>query len=224
MKVAILCGGKGMRLNGGTTPKALAEVKDRPLVEHVMSIYGDHDFTLLLGHLGDAIRLHFLLHPHEQVHLLDTGRGAQTGNRLRQWMRTGLYLPKATFAVAYCDCLADINVWDVVKFHQSHGKISTLVAVHPTSRFGILGMGLNPFVASFNEKPRTSDWVNAGFFVFSSRVFEYLDDGPLEGAPLEKLAADDQLCAYKHESFFRCVDTQKDLEELELMEGTPWLK
>lgn len=218
-------------MNGGLTPKALAEVKGRPLVEHVMSVYGDHDFTLLLGHLGDAVRLHFLLHPDDRVTLLDTGRDSQTGARVKA---ACFHLHDAPcFAVAYCDVLADVNVWDVVKFHQCHGKVATLVAVPAVSRFGVLGlrpnqtMGLNGGweVEAFNEKPKTPDWVSAGFFVFSSRVFEYLDDGPIEQMALGRLAMNNQLMAYRHDGVCFHVDTQKDVEELDRMEGPlPWIK
>ena len=220
MKVAILCGGRGMRLNGGVTPKALAEVNDKPMVEHVMDVYGNHDFLLLLGHQGDQVRLRFMLHPRDRVTLADTGKETQTGGRIRQasMLRMGGY-----FAVAYCDCLADVNIWDVVKFHQGHGRVATLVAVHPTTSYGVLGLDDSCTVTSFREKPKSNEWVNAGFFLFNQRIFSYLDDGPLEDT-LEKLATEGQLKAYLHEGFFRCVDTQKDLEELNATEGTPWLR
>ena len=223
MRVAILCGGRGMRLNGGQTPKALAEVHDQPLVEHVMNIYGRQDFVLLLGHLNDQVRLRYMLHPRREVEILDTGRDAETGARVRTARKLLTDSNASYFSVAYCDCLADIKVWDVVKFHQQHRKIATLVAVPAVSQYGVLGLDSDE-VTAFREKPRTANWVNFGFFVFSQGIFDYLDDGPLEGRTMEMLVADRQLRAYKHDGWHASVDSPKDLERLNKLEGSPWLK
>ncbi len=230
-----------MRLNGGSHPKAMADVNGRPLISYVMSIYnsstmlrGYNEFKLLLGHLGDEIRLHYLLHPNERVELVETGRETQTAGRLlkaREHLDDG-----HTFAVAYCDCLANVDIDKVLAFHRAHGKLATLVAVPAVSKFGVLQFQAMPYsegytdiVLSFSEKPKTNDWVNFGFFLFEPGVWPYFDIGRLsndcnlETLSLPALARDGQLVAYRHGGWFHCVDSPKDLEQLNQTEGTPWL-
>lgn len=237
MHVAILCGGKGLRLNGGSTPKALAEVKDRPLVEHVISIYRTphlgayNEYHLLLGYNGDKIRLHYLLHPNSRVKLVETGKETQTAGRL---LRAREYIDDGrTFAVAYCDCLADVDIDEVLTFHRSHGRLATLVAVPVVSKFGVLSFKDLPFYAGghivhgFSEKPKTSDWVNFGFFLFEPDVWSYIGAKSvhtvLEQDVLPILAKEGQLVAFRHNGFSTCADSPKDLEQLNAIEGTPWL-
>lgn len=238
MQVAILAGGKGMRLNGGTTPKALAEVKEQPIIEHVMSIYRaagkdreSVDFYPLVGHEGDKIRLHFLLNSTAYVHCIKTGKEQQTAERLL--MAKNPLSHRERLHVAYCDCLANVDIAEVTRFHRGHGKLATLVAVQPESKYGVLQFDeasldykcIPTTVKAFNEKPRSVDWVSAGFFIFEHKAWSYFELGKsLEKEPLEALARDGQLVAYRHSGFFKCMDTQKDLEELNAMEGAPWLK
>ncbi len=227
-----------MRLNGGSHPKAMADVKGRPLVEHVIDIYEQSKLTnelgtsykLLLGHLGDEIRLHYLLWPNGRVKLIETGKETQTAGRLlkaREQFNDG-----HTFAVAYCDCLADVDIDKVLAFHRAHGKLATLVAVPAVSKFGVLeftddGPRDPGWVKSFCEKPKTNDWVNFGFFLVEPGVWERMLTMPtnpsLEQDVLPILARDGQLVAYRHGGWFHCVDSPKDLEQLNQTEGAPWL-
>jgi glucose-1-phosphate cytidylyltransferase len=228
MHVVILCGGRGMRLNGGLAPKALAEVKDKPMVDHVMHVYdklNDVQFHLLLGSLADSIRLNFLLHPCSRTSLYDTGKNATTGDRLRQWL--DVIEPKSTFAVAYCDCLIDIDIRHVYDLHREHGKLATLVAVPAISSKGVLKIesirqiGL---VTSFAEKPKTDTWTNFGYFLFEPGILDRMVqvfEISLETGLLPRLAQAGELVAYKHEGNHIAVDSPRELEEANTLE---WIK
>ncbi len=241
VRVVILCGGRGMRLNGGEHPKALAEVHGVPLIRHVMATYEplDPEFHLLLGYKGDEIRLHFLVHPMELVTAHDTGKDTATGGRLKTLqMKLGnmaIRHRNPTFAVTYCDGLADLDVQALLAFHRSHGKVATVTAVPAVSKFGVLqfdairdGEGDPMYttnkVTGFREKPKTRDWISAGFFLFEPEIFRYLDDGPLEVGPMQRLIEAGELMAFRHNGFFACVDSPKDLEELNSMKEMPWVR
>ncbi|MBO0706604.1 MAG: NTP transferase domain-containing protein [Candidatus Dormibacteraeota bacterium] len=246
MKVALLCGGKGMRWNGSGEggPKALAMIGDRPIVWHVMDVYsrsGFRDFVLCLGHLGQTIVDYFEREAGQpldksrtlelgpspgvrwRVELVDTGAETQTGGRLRA---VAPRLGSARCMVSYGDGVAAIDVGHLLEFHVAHGRLATLTAVQPRSQFGVLELGEEDHVRSFVEKPRVRDWVNGGFFVFEPGVLPLLGPGPLENGTLSRLAGMDELVAYRSESFWACVDTYKDkieLDELAREGRAPWV-
>ena len=245
-EVVILCGGRGTRLGQETKvlPKPLVEVGGRPILWHIMdhyARYGFKRFVLCLGYKGQMIRDYFLnYHVHNndftvcldgkavqvtphlddivdwEVTCAETGQLAQTGSRVR---RIAKYVKSEYFLCTYGDGICDVNLHDLIKFHQAHGKLATLTGVHPPARFGELMLQDESRVARFSEKPQMGEgYVNGGFFVFNREVFDYLsedDDCVLERAPMERLAADGQLQVYKHHGFWRCMDTPKDRDELD---------
>lgn len=238
MKTVILCGGKGTRLgkHGENVPKALIEIGDDPIIRHILKLYlhyGLNDFVLCLGFLGDKIKRYFLeqrwLNDDFLFSLKDNERSILTKNKIEDWnitfAETGLetntggrlnkvkkYLKdEETFCVTYGDGLADVNISELIQFHKSHGKIATLTTVNPHSSFGLIKFNKNNIVTEFQEKPKLNEWINGGFFVFNREIFKYLNNNSiLEKTPFEKLAKDKQLVAYKHEGFWKCMDTYKD--------------
>ena len=254
MKVVILCGGQGTRLREETEyrPKPLVEVGGRPILWHIMKSYAHHglrDFTLCLGYRGNMIKEYFLnyeamnndftislgqeskLHfngAHEEqdfrVTLADTGQETMTGGRIK---RIRNYIDGDTFLVTYGDGLADIDITALLAFHKSHGKIGTITTVRPQSRFGILDTTDDGKVQRFSEKPQVDGWASAGFLVFNRALFNYIDtdDCVLEREPLEKLAVEGQLMAYRHHGFFFAMDTYREylhLNELWNSGKAPW--
>jgi glucose-1-phosphate cytidylyltransferase len=254
MKVVILCGGLGTRLREETEyrPKPMVEIGGRPILWHIMKSYahsGFREFVLCLGYRGNTIKEYFLNYEamnndfticlgrqsqiqyndvHEeqgfQVTLADTGLTTMTGGRLQ---RVQKYLGEDTFMMTYGDGLSDISIPQLLEFHRSHGKLATVTAVAPASRFGILEMNPEGRVKKFLEKPRTESPVSAGFFVFQRGIFDYLggDDCVLEREPMERLAADGQLMAYTHHGFFYAMDTYREyqlLNELWASRQAPW--
>jgi glucose-1-phosphate cytidylyltransferase len=255
LKVVILCGGQGTRLREETEyrPKPMVDVGGRPILWHIMKLYahfGLREFVLCLGYRGSMIKEYFLnyeamnndftislgrrnqisyhdYHKEQdfQVTLADTGLDSMTGSRLARISR---YIDGDTFLVTYGDGVSDVNIDALVDYHYSHGRIATVTTVRPTSRFGVLELDGHGFVNGFAEKPQTSGWVNAGFFVFNKRIFEYLDDESsciLEQRPLERLAEEGQLMAYQHEGFFYAMDTYREylqLNELWNSGNAPW--
>jgi glucose-1-phosphate cytidylyltransferase len=241
-KVVLLCGGLGTRLREETEyrPKPMVEVGGRPILWHLMKVYaqqGFNDFVLALGYRGNVIREYFLnyeamnsdftvtlgqqavnLHDAHgeagyQVTLAETGPETMTGGRIK---RVGRHLGGRTFMATYGDGLADIDLQKLLAFHRAHGKLATVTVVKPRSRFGIIEVSDDARVLSFAEKPVMDSWVNMGFFVFEPEVLEYLDGDAcvLEREPLERLAADGQLNAYRHEGFFFAMDTYREYKEL----------
>lgn len=254
MKTVILCGGLGTRLSEETQvkPKPMVEIGGRPILWHVMKIYSHHgfqEFFLALGYKGEMIKDYFInYHPHSSdvsvnlatgeviydnttaedwmVHLFNTGRESMTGGRVHRLER--LLRPEGTFMLTYGDGVADIDLKALVAFHRSHGRLATVTAVRPQARFGgILFEGDQ--VMEFKEKPQTGEgWINGGFFVMEPGVFDYLhgDATVLEEDPLENLARDGQLMAYKHPGFWHCMDTLRDRNSLESMWQSgqpPWM-
>lgn len=245
MKTIVLCGGKGTRLDrhGALIPKALFRIGPEPLILHLIRAYrhfGLTDFTLSLGYLAEEFGRFFgapVTVPGESTHpfvlalgstpaitveLIDTGVETNTGGRVSKLKP---HVEDETFCVTYGDGLADVNLEDLIRFHKSHGKIATLTAVNPISSFGLLDLGADGAVERFREKPKLKDWINGGFFVFERKVFEYLDnESVLEKEPFERLAAEGQLMAYRHDGFWKCMDTFKDNVELnEIWDaGAPW--
>lgn len=253
MKVVLLAGGLGTRLAEETElrPKPMVEIGGHPILWHIMKIYssyGFEKFVIALGYKGDFIKQHFMhmrasnsdltinLKNGEveyesppvinwQVQLVDTGLGTMTGGRLGR-LQSRLR-PSGTFMLTYGDGVCDIDLHKLLQFHRSHSRVATVTAVRPPARFGTMRFD-GDSVLEFKEKLQTGEgWINGGFFVFEPEVFDYLegDDTPLEGKPLENLAADGQLMAYKHDGFWQCMDTLRDkirLQEMWDSGSPPW--
>jgi glucose-1-phosphate cytidylyltransferase len=254
LKVVILCGGLGTRLRDETEfrPKPMVEVAGRPLLWHIMKIfarYGHTEFVLALGYKGDVIKQYFLdydrwtrdvtvrlgAEPRLTYHgaaaeswtvtLADTGATANTGARVKRVER---YVTDETFMLTYGDGVADIDLDRLLAFHRHHGRLATVTGVRPPSRFGEL-LTSGSRVVEFSEKPSTTTagYINGGFFVMNRSVFDYLssDDGCiLERDPLERLAKDAQLEMYRHDGYWQCMDTPRDLQHLHeaWARGAPW--
>jgi glucose-1-phosphate cytidylyltransferase len=243
VKVVILCGGLGTRLREETEfrPKPLVEIGSRPVLWHIMKAYahyGFQQFVLCLGYRGNMIKDYFLnyeamnsdftitlgqksqilldgAHQEQgfQVTLADTGLETMTGGRIK---RIAKYVGKDTFMATYGDGISDVNIGRLLEFHRSHGRLATLTSVRPVLRFGAVEIGEESRVLEFMEKPVSEGWINAGFFVFNPGIFDYLtgDDCILERGPLERLAREGQLAAYRHEGFFYAMDTYRDYQHL----------
>lgn len=241
MKTVILCGGRGTRLDdhGLALPKGLFPIGDRPLIWHLCKIYshfGLNDFVICTGYLKERYFDYFVHGLDEtsangaiarnedwKVQLVDTGLDTNTGGRIKKI--ESILECEQTFCATYGDGLSNVDLKKVISFHLSHGKLATLTAVNPTSSFGLLDLDEQSGVRSFQEKPKLDQWINGGFFVFERGIFDYLDENSvLEKQPFEELARDGELMAYRHDGFWKCMDTFKDNRELnELWETTiPW--
>ena len=224
MKVLILCGGRGTRLNG-ERPKPLIEIGGRPILWHVMSIYaaqGLEDFLLLTGYQGEAVEEWARSAPW-RVECVDTGLDTPTGGRVHR-VRDRVDGP---FCLTYADGLADIDLAALLARHRRRGALATMTVVRPELPFGVAMLD-GERVTGFREKPRAEQWVNGGFLVLEPGALSYLsDDAVLEREPLERLAADGALAAYRHEGYWRCLDTYKDAVALEdewAGGRAPWLR
>jgi glucose-1-phosphate cytidylyltransferase len=224
MKVLILCGGRGTRLNG-ERPKPLIEIGGRPILWHVMSIYAAHgfdDFLLLTGYQGEAIERWAQSAPWH-VECADTGVDTPTGGRVHA-VRDRLSEP---FCLTYADGLADIDLAGLVSHHRASAALATMTVVRPELPFGVAVLDVDR-VIGFAEKPRAEQWVNGGFLVLEPGALEYLTaDAVLEREPVERLAGDGALAAYRHAGYWRCLDTYKDavvLEEEWASGRAPWLR
>lgn len=252
MKVVILAGGMGTRLSEETVvkPKPMVEIGGKPMLWHIMNIYGAYgfnEFVVALGYKGEIIKEYFLNYYNLQsdltvslktgevtaskncyrdwaVHLIDTGLDTMTGGRI---LRLKDILKNEAFMLTYGDGVSNMNIKELVDFHKSHGKIATITSVTAPARFG--GMTFNGSrVMEFKEKSSTGQgWINGGFFVFEPKFFDYIegDDTILEQTPLESLARDGQLMAYKHEGFWQCMDTVRDKQFLDKLWDSgksPW--
>jgi glucose-1-phosphate cytidylyltransferase len=231
MTAVILCGGRGARLqeHTRTIPKPLVEIGSRPILWHVMQIYvaqGVRRFVLCLGYLGGSIAdfVGGAEWPSDvEIACVDTGDDTPTGGRIaRVRDRVG----EGTFAVTYADGLADIDLGELARFHRGHGALASMTVVRPALQFGVTDLDGDGRVTGFHEKPRSEHWINGGFFCFEPGVFDYLSDSSvLEREPLEGLAEDDQLRAFRHTGFWACMDTYKDavqLNDLWADERPPW--
>lgn len=253
MKTVILAGGMGTRLSEETSsrPKPMVEIGGRPILWHVMQIFGFHgfnEFVVACGYRGEVIKQYFsdFLHhqsdwfvdlesgtrtilnqrtPDWRVHLVDTGATTLTGGRLLRLRDT---LSDGTFMVTYGDGLGDVDIRSLVEFHRSHGRLATVTAVHPPARFGALELDGDQ-VGTFSEKPQASaGWINGGFLVFEPGVLDHIDgpDSSLERDVLEALAAKGELMAYRHHGFFQPMDTLREkklLEDLWSSGDAPWV-
>jgi len=243
MKAVILAGGLGSRLSEETDlrPKPMVEIGGKPILWHIMKIYshyGLNDFIICLGYKGYVIKEYFVnyfLHQSDvtidlkkntmEVHdckaepwkitLIDTGLNTMTGGRIR---RVREYIDTDTFMLTYGDGVADINIHALLEFHKKHGKRATITSVQPSGRFGALQLDDNNNVISFLEKPKGDGaFINGGFFVLEPQVIDYIkgDETLWEKEPLEKLAQESQLVAYRHDGFWKPMDTLRDKKELE---------
>jgi glucose-1-phosphate cytidylyltransferase len=253
VKVVILAGGLGTRLaeETDTRPKPMVEVGDRPVLWHIMKHYesfGFSDFCVALGYKGEVVKRYFLDYAllagtmtveladgsvtpvdrdREQwtIHLVDTGRDTNTGgrvSRLRSW------LEGETFMLTYGDGVSNVDLGRLLDFHRSHGKLATITAVRPPARFGEMVFGDGDMVR-FTEKPQMGEgWINGGFMVFEPAVLDLIvgDDASLEADVLEQLSEQGELVAYRHDQFWQCVDTLRELRTLRSMWESgvaPWV-
>jgi glucose-1-phosphate cytidylyltransferase len=242
MKVAILAGGAGTRLAEETVtkPKGMVEIGGRPILWHIMKHYSYFDFNhfvIALGYKGEVIKEYFLNYhalnsnltvnvatgqqwtkegdtPPWTVEMIETGDQTQTGGRIK---RLAPYLGNETFMLTWSDGLSNVNLRELLAFHRSHGKLATLTAVHPIARFGYLDMQGGQ-VVRFSEKLQSDEgMINGAFFVLEPEVFDYIDDDDTswERVSMARLAEDGQLMAFRHNDFWRCMDTLHDKRTLE---------
>lgn len=254
MKVVILAGGLGTRLSEETElkPKPMVEIGGRPILWHIMKIYsryGFNDFVILTGYKSHVIKDYFInyytrysditvdmsnnsveIHKHRnepwKVTMLYTGQDTMTGGRIKKAQE---FIGNERFMLTYGDGVSDINIPELVDFHEKSGKLATMTAVQPSGRFGALVINENDKITSFMEKPKGDEaWINGGFFVLEPKVFDYIKDGDstvFERSPLETLAKDGQLNAFKHEGFWRPMDTlrdKNDLTDMWMSGQAPW--
>jgi glucose-1-phosphate cytidylyltransferase len=229
--VAILCGGRGTRLQEHThaIPKALVEIGARPILWHVIRIYasqGVRRFLLLTGYLGEQIARYVATADWPEpvdIECIDTGLETSTGGRIALASER---LGDAPFYATYADGLADLDLAALAAFHRGHGGLGTMTVVRPRTQFGLAEVDGEDRVRSFEEKPRLDQWVNGGFFRFEPGFLAYLDaDSALEDAPLRRLAANGELHAFRHPGFWDCMDTYKDaalLNDLWRAGDAPW--
>ena len=254
MKVVILAGGFGTRISEEShlKPKPMIEIGGRPILWHIMKIYshyGFNDFVICCGYKGYCIKeyfAHYFLHEsdvtfdfrngnqqiiHQQhaepwkVTLVDTGLNTMTGGRVK---RIQQYVDNKPFMLTYGDGVSNVNVTELVSFHKMQGGLATVTAVQPSGRFGALDFSSSERVSGFQEKPQgDGGWISGGFFVLEPEVFNYISDDStiFERKPLEKLAAEGQLTAYRHHGFWQPMDTLRDREGLESLwqkKQAPW--
>ena len=243
MKVIILSGGFGTRIAEYTSiiPKPMIRIGGKPIIEHIMEIYakyGHKDFYLALGYKAEVIKEYFYnyaflnsnfqinlkngkVSPYEKnekdwsINLIDTGINTMTGGRLKRLKK---FIGNETFLLTYGDAVTDLNIKKVLEFHKKHGKMVTVTGVRPPARFGELTINEINEVLEFKEKPNTqAGWINGGFFVMEPKFLDLIKDDKtfLEKEPLEKVAKKGQLCAFKHNGFWQCMDTKRDKDKLE---------
>ncbi len=252
VKVVILAGGFGSRLaeKSEVTPKPMVEIGGRPILWHIMkhyAHYGFKEFFITLGYKGEVIKRYFMdyytlngsmtinlssgsIETHDKecedwaVHLIDTGLDTNTGGRVK---RLQPWLKDESFMLTYGDGVCDMDLSELLRFHRSHGCLATVTAVRPPARFGGL-IFKGDLVKEFTEKPSIGEgWINGGFMVLEPGIFKYLkgDASSLEADALERLAADGQLTAYRHDRFWQCMDTLRDVRLLESLwqdNKAPW--
>ncbi|WFR60254.1 glucose-1-phosphate cytidylyltransferase [Anaerocolumna sp. AGMB13025] len=253
MKVVLLAGGFGTRISEEShlKPKPMIEVGDMPILWHIMksySAYGYNDFVICCGYKAYVIKQYFAdyyfhrsditfdfadgnrLEIHDnfaepwKVTLVDTGLNTMTGGRIKRIQK---YIGEEPFMLTYGDGVSDVDIQKLVEFHKSHGKIATMTAIQPDGRFGVLDINNNQINAFREKSKQDSGYINAGFMVLEPQIFNYIKDDStiLEKEPLETIASEGQLMAYKHRGFWQCMDTQRDKQQLEqLWESgkAPW--
>jgi glucose-1-phosphate cytidylyltransferase len=256
MKVVLFAGGRGTRISEESSlrPKPMIEIGGKPILWHIMKIYaayGHTEFIICLGYKGWVIKEYFInyfMHNADvtvdlannsvEVHnnfaepfkisLIETGLDTMTAGRLKRVLP---YVGDDTFMLTYGDGVCDVDINKLVAFHKNSGKLCTMTAIQATSRFGVLRIEDDGTIDAFEEKPEDSGtWINGGFFVIEPAIIKYLDgnmdDIMWERDPLNGLAADRQIAAYKHHDFWKCMDTLRDKEELEYLwdHNAPWKK
>ena len=219
MKVVLLAGGFGTRLSEytKTVPKPMIYIGDKPMLLHIMKLYakyGFKDFYIALGYKGEIIKKFFNKKFFDwNIHLIETGRNTMTGGRLKRLKK---YIGNETFMMTYGDGLSSINLKKLLKFHKKNKKLVTLTVVRPPARFGVIKLkGQN--VNYFKEKSKLDEgWINGGFFVMEPEFLKYIknDNTYLEREPLETVTKKRQLSAFKHNGFWQCVDTKRDIDKL----------
>ncbi len=230
MKAVILAGGYGTRISeeSNMIPKPLIEIGGKPILWHIMKIYSTYkidDFVICLGYKGEKIKEYFEQFDSKlwNIQLIDTGLDTMTGGRLKRIQDK----IDNTFCMTYGDGVSNINLDNLVTFHKEKRSLATLTAIHPPERFGVLNLS-GDYVTEFHEKHTgESSWINGGFFVFEPEIFDYLqnDSTVLEKSPLETLAKEQKLSAFKHNGFWHPMDTLRDkkhLEDLWTSEKAPW--
>ncbi len=229
--VAILCGGRGTRLQERThaIPKGLVEIGGKPILWHVVRIYASHGFRrflLLTGYLGEMIADFAAAEAWPEaveIECLDTGRDTPTGGRVA---RVAERLASGTFCLTYADGVADVDLEALLAFHRRQGRLGTMTVVRPHSQWGVAVIDDDDRVTCFREKPRLEQWVNGGFFCFEPGFLDYVaENSVLERDPLERLAAEGQLAGFRHHGFWDCMDTYKDaivLNDLWTAGDAPW--
>ena len=254
MKILLLAGGFGTRLSEETDirPKPMVEIGGKPILWHIMKIYshyGFNDFVILLGYKGYYIKEYFanyFLHQSDvtidiqtgklevlnnssepwKITLLDTGLDTMTGGRIK---RAQDFVEDESFMLTYGDGVSDIDIDELINFHKSHGKAMTMTSAQPDGRFGALNIDEENRVREFKEKPKgDGSWINAGYFVCEPKVFDYITEGDstiFEQAPLKNLAKDGEIFTYKHDGFWKPMDTLRDKQHLQQMwesKKAPW--
>ncbi len=249
MKTIILCGGMGYRLQEETEfkPKPMVLVGDKPILWHIMKTYSHHghnQFVLTLGYKGRMIKEHFInqrIYSQNFTHnvktgeviyhddikdefiitFAETGQTSPTGKRL---LLAKQYITEEEFMVTYGDGVADININELIEFHRRHGKIGTITGVHPHSKYGLISIDEKTSLAkNFRQKPLMNEYTNGGFMVFNRKAFKYFDEGEMENG-LKRLAKKGQLAVYKHDGFWKAMDTFREMIDLnKLWEAKkPW--
>lgn len=245
MKVVILAGGMGTRISEetGTRPKPMIEIGGKPILWHIMKIYSQYgfdEFVICLGYKGNMIKEYFInyflynsditveLHNNQldihytntesfKVTLVDTGINTNTAGRIKKIQK---YVQGETFMLTYGDGVCNVNIQQLLDFHTKHKKFVTLTAIRPPGRFGNIESDENGLISKFQEKPEDESlWINGGFFVLNTEIFRYLvtdvENEQWEKGPLAEIAADNQLVAYKHYGYWKCMDAMRDKVELE---------
>ncbi|MCE5336656.1 MAG: glucose-1-phosphate cytidylyltransferase [Desulfobacteraceae bacterium] len=252
MKVGILAGGLGTRLSEETVvkPKPMVEIGGKPILWHIMRSYADYgfkEFVIALGYKGEYIKDYFINYRRRAcsltvnlssgdlmvhnghaedwtVHLLDTGEKTQTGGRVK---RIANYIGREPFLLTYGDGVCSVDINKLIEFHRNQAKIATVTAVRPPARFGGLTFD-GDAISTFAEKPQTGEgWINGGFFVLEPEIVDYIesDEMPFEYRPMERLTREQQLVAYRHDGFWQCMDTLRDVQLLDNMcaaGNMPW--
>ncbi len=230
MEVVILCGGKGTRLNEYTQsiPKPLIEIGKKPILMHLMEFYasyGHKDFILCLGYKGEKIKEFFKNNKDWKIEFVDTGEDSNKAERLA---KVENMIKNDMFIVSYGDDLCDVNLNELKKFHNAKKKIVTLTAVPMISPFGIIDLDSNNEVVSIVEKPKLKSLMNGGFYIMKKRVFDYIKPGfDLEKEVFDDLVRHKQIAAFKHDGFWKSMNTLKDVMELNEMHdagNTPWIR